>query len=170
MSGARDAPMSEDRRENETSRYDELLRATCRPLSQISAAGPEKSPDSVLTSLAQLATCQTNTERSFVSLFDEKRQYIVAEATPSTSLLNSSSLHNSDDNLLLCGNYIPRADGACHYALRATEEALDASSSQELPVIVVQDLATDPRFASSPNCRPGSFARFYAGFKIPIGT
>ncbi|KAG5816267.1 hypothetical protein H9Q74_011217 [Fusarium xylarioides] len=166
MSGARDAPMSEDRRENETSRYDELLRATCRPLSQISAAGPEKSPDSVLTSLAQLATCQTNTERSFVSLFDEKRQYIVAEATPSTSLLNSSSLHNSDDNLLLCGNYIPRADGACHYALRATEEALDASSSQELPVIVVQDLATDPRFASSPNCRPGSFARFYAS--VPI--
>ncbi|KAG5760569.1 hypothetical protein H9Q72_011310 [Fusarium xylarioides] len=165
MSGARDAPMSEDRRENETSRYDELLRATCRPLSQ-SAAGPEKSPDSVLTSLAQLATCQTNTERSFVSLFDEKRQYIVAEATPSTSLLNSSSLHNSDDNLLLCGNYIPRADGACHYALRATEEALDTSSSQELPVIVVQDLATDPRFASSPNCRPGSFARFYAS--VPI--
>ncbi|KAF5557310.1 peroxide stress-activated histidine kinase mak2 [Fusarium phyllophilum] len=166
MSGAREAPTSEDRRENETSRYDELLRATCRPLSQISAAGPEKSPDSVLTSLAQLATCQTNTERSFVSLFDEKRQYIVAEATPSTSLLNSSSLHNSDDNLLLCGTYIPRADGACHYALRATEEALDASSSQELPVIVVQDLATDPRFAASPNCRPGSFARFYAS--VPI--
>ncbi|KAF4495695.1 Peroxide stress-activated histidine kinase mak2 [Fusarium agapanthi] len=166
MSGARDAPMSEDRRENETSRYDELLRATCRPLSQTSATKPEKSPDSVLTSLAQLATCQTNTERSFVSLFDEVRQYIVAEATPSTSLLNSSSLHNGDDDLLLCGTYIPRADGACHYALRATEEALDASSSHELPVIVVQDLAVDPRFASSPNCRPGSFARFYAS--VPI--
>ncbi|KAF5589626.1 peroxide stress-activated histidine kinase mak2 [Fusarium pseudocircinatum] len=156
MSGARDAPMSEYSRENETS----------RPLSQISAAGPEKSPDLVLTSLAQLATCQTNTERSFVSLFDEKNQYIVAEATPSTSLLNSSPLHNSDDNLLLCGTYIPRADGACHYALRATEEALDASSSQELPVIVVQDLAADARFAASPNCRPGSFARFYAS--VPI--
>ncbi|KAF5562873.1 peroxide stress-activated histidine kinase mak2 [Fusarium napiforme] len=158
--------MPEDRRENETSRYDELLRATCRPFSEISAAGPEKSPDSVLTSLAQLATCQTNTERSFVSLFDEKRQYIVAEATPSTSLLNSSSLHNSDDNLLLCGTYIPRADGACHYALRASEEALDASSSQELPVIVVQDLAADARFAASPNCSPDSFARFYAS--VPI--
>ncbi|KAF5673599.1 nik-1-like protein [Fusarium denticulatum] len=156
MPGARDVPMSEDRRENETS----------WPLSQISAAGSEKSPDFVLTSLAQLATCQTNTERSFVSLFNEKNQYIVAEATPSTSLLNNSPLHNSDDNLLLCGTYIPRIDGACHYALRAIEEALDASSSQELPVIVVQDLATDPRFASSPNCRPGSFARFYAS--VPI--
>ncbi|EXL39750.1 hypothetical protein FOCG_17661 [Fusarium oxysporum f. sp. radicis-lycopersici 26381] len=166
MSGTREAPMSEDRRENETSRYDELLRATCRPLSEISAAGPEKSPDSVLTSLAQLATCQTNTERSFVSLFDEKRQYIVAEATPSTSLLNNSSLHTSDDDLLLCGTYISRAEGACHYALRATEEALDASSSQELPVIVVRDLAADSRFAASPNCRPGSFARFYAS--VPI--
>ncbi|KAF5983510.1 hypothetical protein FBULB1_3730 [Fusarium bulbicola] len=164
MPSARDGLMSEDRRENETSRYDELLRATCRPLSQISATKPEKSPDSVLTSLAQLATCQTNTERSFVSLFDELRQYIVAEATPSTSLLNSSS--NGDDDLLLCGTYIPRADGACHYALRATEEALNASSSQELPVIVVQDLAVDPRFAASPNCRPGSFARFYAS--VPI--
>ncbi|KAF5620829.1 peroxide stress-activated histidine kinase mak2 [Fusarium sp. NRRL 52700] len=166
MLSASDAPMSEDRRENETSRYDELLRATCKPLSQISAAGAEKSPDSVLTSLAQLATCQTNTERSFVSLFDEQMQYIVAEATPSTSLLNSSSLHNNDDNLLLCGTYIPRADGACHYALRALEETLYASSSQELPIIVVQDLAADPRFAASPNCRPGSFARFYAA--VPI--
>ncbi|CZR45701.1 uncharacterized protein FPRO_15123 [Fusarium proliferatum ET1] len=166
MSGVRDAPMSEDRRENETSRYDELLRTTCKPFSQISAAGSEKSPDSVLTGLAQLATCQTNTERSFVSLFDEISQYIVAEATPSTSLLNSSSLRNSDEDLLLCGTYIPRADGACHYALRAMEETVDASSSQELPVIVVQDLATDPRFASSPNCRPGSFARFYAA--VPI--
>ncbi|KAF5556600.1 peroxide stress-activated histidine kinase mak2 [Fusarium mexicanum] len=154
MPDARDAPMSEDRRDNETS----------RPLSQISGTKPEKSPDSVLTSLAQLATCQTNTERSFVSLFDEVRQYIVAEATPSTSLLNSSS--NGYDDLLLCGTYIPRADGACHYALRATEEALAASSSQELPVIVVQDLAVDPRFAASPNCRPGSFARFYAS--VPI--
>ncbi|KAI1036220.1 hypothetical protein LB504_011536 [Fusarium proliferatum] len=166
MSGARDAPMSEDRRDNETSRYDELLRTTCKPFTQISAADPEKSPDSVLTGLAQLATCQTNTKRSFISLFDEIRQYIVAEATPSTSLLNSSSLHNSDDDLLLCGTYITRADGACHYALRAIEETVDASSSQELPVIVVQDLAADPRFASSPNCRPGSFARFYAA--VPI--
>ncbi|SCN98482.1 related to nik-1 protein (Os-1p protein) [Fusarium fujikuroi] len=166
MSGTKDAPTSEDRRENETSRYDELLRKTCRPLSEISAVGPEKSPDSVLTGLAQLATCQTNTERSFVSLFDEIRQYIVAEATPSTSLLNSSSLHNSDDDFLLCGTYIPRTDGACHYALRATEESLDDSSSPELPVIVIQDLAADPRFASSPNCRPGSFARFYAA--VPI--
>ncbi|KAL5590897.1 hypothetical protein FOBRF1_014454 [Fusarium oxysporum] len=166
MSGARDPHMSEDRRENETSRYDELLRTTCRPLSQISAAGPEKSPDSVLTGLAQLATCQTKTERSLVSLFDKTRQYIVAEATPSTSLINSSSLDNSDDELLLCGTYIPRTDGVCHYTLRATEEALDTPTSQELPVIAVQDLATDPRFAASPYCRPGSIARFYAA--VPI--
>ncbi|RKK33833.1 hypothetical protein BFJ66_g12115 [Fusarium oxysporum f. sp. cepae] len=166
MSGARDTHMSEDRRENETSRYDELLRTTCRPLSQISAAGPEKSPDSVLTGLAQLATCQTKTERSLVSLFDKTRQYIVAEATPSTSLINSSSLDNSDDELLLCGTYIPRTDGVCHYTLRATEEALDTPTSQELPVIAVQDLATDPRFAASPYCRPGSIARFYAA--VPI--
>ncbi|KAH7148017.1 hypothetical protein DER46DRAFT_514455 [Fusarium sp. MPI-SDFR-AT-0072] len=166
MSGARDTHMSEDKRENETSRYDELLRTTCRPLSQISAAGPEKSPDSVLTGLAQLATCQTKTERSLVSLFDETRQYIVAEATPSTSLINSSSLDNSDDELLLCGTYIPRTDGVCHYTLRATEESLDTRTSQELPVIAVQDLATDPRFAASPYCRPGSIARFYAA--VPI--
>ncbi|EXK81960.1 hypothetical protein FOQG_13610 [Fusarium oxysporum f. sp. raphani 54005] len=166
MSGARDPHISEDRRENETSRYDELLRTTCRPLSQISAAGPEKSPDSVLTGLAQLATCQTKTERSLVSLFDKTRQYIVAEATPSTSLINSALLDNSDDELLLCGTYIPRTDGVCHYTLRAAEESLDTSTSQELPVIAVQDLARDPRFAASPYCRPGSIARFYAA--VPI--
>ncbi|KAF9778539.1 hypothetical protein IL306_003761 [Fusarium sp. DS 682] len=166
MSTTVNAPVSEDKREDETARYDEFLRKTCRPYSQASSVGLEKSPDNVLTSLAQLATCQTKTERSLISLFDESRQYIVAEATPSTSLISKPPLENSDDKLWLCRTHIPRAEGVCQYTLCATEDILQTSSSPELPVIVVQDLAKDSRFASSPHCRTGSLARFYAA--VPI--
>ncbi|KAF4338428.1 peroxide stress-activated histidine kinase mak2 [Fusarium beomiforme] len=157
------AQVSEDRREDETARYGELLRKACRPVGQVAAGQLNTSPDKVLTSLAQLATCQTKTERSLISLFNESRQYIVAEATPSTSLLSNPSVENSNDGQWLCGTHIPRADGVCHYTLCATEQY---SASHELPVLVVQDLAKDPRFASSPYCRPRGSARFYAA--VPI--
>lgn len=120
----------------------------------------------VLTSLAQLATCRTMTERSLISLFDESKQYIVAEATPTTSLIPSLRGSDSDDIFWLCGTHIARTDGVCDYTLRATEETLLESSSDELPVVVVQDLVSDPRFSSSPYCQPGTFARFYAA--VPI--
>ncbi|KAH7471475.1 hypothetical protein FOMA001_g13047 [Fusarium oxysporum f. sp. matthiolae] len=143
--------------------YDELLRANCRSICQVTSAGLDKSPNLVLTSLAQLATCQTKTERSLISLFDESKQYIIAEATPSTSLLSESSQENNGDGLWLCGTHIPRTDGVCHYTLCSTEV-----TSAELPIVIVQDLAIDPRFASSPYCRSGSLARFYAA--VPIRT
>ncbi|KNB18524.1 hypothetical protein FOXG_15927 [Fusarium oxysporum f. sp. lycopersici 4287] len=143
--------------------YDELLRANCRSICQVTSAGLDKSPNLVLTSLAQLATCQTKTERSLISLFDESKQYIIAEATPSTSLLSESSQENNGDGLWLCGTHIPRTDGVCHYTLCSTEV-----TSAELPIVIVQDLAIDPRFASSLYCRSGSLARFYAA--VPIRT
>lgn len=119
----------------------------------------------ILTSLAQLATCRTTTERSLISLFDESKQYIVAEATPTTSLIHSPRT-SGDDLFWLCGTYIARNDGVCDYTLRAIEDTLQEERSGELPIVVVQDLVTDPRFALSPYCQPGSIARFYAA--VPI--
>ncbi|KAG5665522.1 hypothetical protein KAF25_009647 [Fusarium avenaceum] len=122
-------------------------------------------PDMILTSLAQLATCRTTTERSLISLFDESKQYIVAEATPTTSLIPSPRA-SGGDLFWLCGTYIARNDGVCDYTLRAIEDTLKEADSDELPIIIVQDLVTDPRFSSSPYCQPGSLARFYAA--VPI--
>jgi signal transduction histidine kinase len=122
-------------------------------------------PDMILTSLAQLATCRTTTERSLISLFDESKQYVVAEATPTTSLIPNPRA-SGDDVFWLCGTHIARTDGVCDYTLRAIEDTLHQDGSDELPIVVVQDLVTDPRFISSPYCQPGTFARFYAA--VPI--
>ncbi|EWY79435.1 hypothetical protein FOYG_17415 [Fusarium oxysporum NRRL 32931] len=145
--------VAEDRQENETS----------RPFNQVSTAELQRSPDKVLTCLAQLATCQTKTERSLISLFDESMQYIVAEATSSTFLVSKSPLRNSEDGLSLPGTCIPRVDGVCYYTLCATQ---GASASEGLQVIVIQDLSTDSRFPLSSHCYLESPARFYAA--VPI--
>ncbi|KAF4964255.1 hypothetical protein FSARC_7809 [Fusarium sarcochroum] len=166
MSATQDIQITEYMRECETARYDELLRTTCRPISQMTSADISISSDAILTSLAQLATCRTMTERSMISLFDETQQYVVAEATPTTSLIPSSQPDLSGDTFWLCGSHIPRKDGICDYTLRAAEQSCMSSSPEKLPVFVVEDLVTDPRFSSSPYCRPGSLARFYAA--VPI--
>ncbi|WKT49451.1 Signal transduction histidine kinase-related protein, C-terminal [Fusarium oxysporum f. sp. vasinfectum] len=162
--------ISESWREHEIARYDDFLRNSCRPLHQVTSADLTTSRDAILTSLAQLASCQTKTERSLISLFDAAQQYIVAEATPTTSLVPNSG----DQALRLCGTCIPRDDGVCDYTLRSNEceispdveESLEKTVSAELPVILVQDLATDSRFHSRPYCSPGNFGIFYAA--VPI--
>ncbi|RBR06031.1 uncharacterized protein FIESC28_11209 [Fusarium coffeatum] len=165
-STAEDTRVTEYIRDRETARYDELLRARCLPIGQRNGTNLSASPDNILTSFAQLATCRTMTERSMISLFDETEQYVVAEATPTTSLLPTPRPDNSRDAFWLCGSYIPRNDGICDYMLRAADRSCTASTPDELPVFVVQDLVTDPRFSSSPYCQAGSSARFYAS--VPI--
>ncbi|RKK64342.1 hypothetical protein BFJ69_g16784 [Fusarium oxysporum] len=111
---------------------------------------------------------------SLISLFDTTQQYIVAEATPTTSLVPNSCRNSGDEALRLCGTCIPRADGVCDYTLRSkeceispdVEEPIEEAVSAELPVILVQDLATDSRFHSRPYRSPGNFGRFYAA--VPI--
>ncbi|KAH7191780.1 uncharacterized protein B0J16DRAFT_331757 [Fusarium flagelliforme] len=166
MATAEDTHVTEYIRDRETARYDELLRARCLPIGQRNGTNLSASPDNILTSFAQLATCRTMTERSMISLFDETEQYVVAEATPTTSLLPTPRPDNSRDAFWLCGSYIPRNDGICDYMLRAADRSCTSSTPDELPVFVVQDLVTDPRFSSSPYCQAGSSARFYAS--VPI--
>lgn len=142
------------------------------------------SQDLVLTALAQLAVFQTGTERAFISLFDVEYQYFVAEAT--RTLLMSPE--NSDLGLWMCGTAIPRSHSTCEYTLlesdrieRERENALllakdptqfehcdTEADPAQLPVLVVPDLSTDPRFSKKPYCQPGIGAHFYAS--VPIRT
>ncbi|KAM5386933.1 hypothetical protein ACJZ2D_000226 [Fusarium nematophilum] len=162
-------PISEAARERETFRYDDSLFSNIRFNDSgipIPSCELVTSPDAILTALTRLAASQTGTARSLISLFDQSYQYIVAEATPAIPLLPSmceSARHHED--LWLCGTAIPRAHGACELTLCADDpEYFDA----ELPVLVVDDLASDPRFSAKPYCQPGSPARFYAA--VPIRT
>ncbi|KAJ4213700.1 hypothetical protein NW759_010696 [Fusarium solani] len=167
-------PVCEATRERETFRYDDALFSNVKfndagtpiPSSELVTC-----PDAILTALARLAASQTGTARSLISLFDQSYQYIVAEATPTISLIPSLSESARDyESLWLCGTAIPRVHGVCEHTLCGDEFGyfVEGNTDDELPILVVEDLVSDPRFASKPYCQPGSQARFYAA--VPIRT
>ncbi|PNY23534.1 Uncharacterized protein TCAP_06522 [Tolypocladium capitatum] len=166
--------VSEPHRERETFKYDPSLLTSIKyndsSDGQLPSSELVTSDDTILTALAQLGACQTSTSRSLISLFDQSHQYIVAEATPTLPLVPSLRHQDRDEDLWLCGTAIPRQYGMCEHSLCGVDPSdgeLGAAPSH-LPLSLVPDLQTDPRFASKPYCRPGSPARFYAA--VPIRT
>ncbi|RFU75104.1 histidine kinase response regulator, partial [Trichoderma arundinaceum] len=168
-------------------RYDPTLLSTAKVNSAgVALPSSELTPsqDLVLTALAQLAVFQTGTERAFISLFDVEHQYFVAEAT--RTLLTSPD--DSDLDLWMCGTAIPRSHSTCEFSLLESDRLererqnailLEKDPTQfdlcendgdltQLPVLVVPDLTTDPRFKSRPYCQPGGGHHFYAS--VPIRT
>lgn len=126
-----------------------------------------KCRDVALTAFAQLATFKLNASRALISVFDRDFQYIVAEATHSSSL--DFSAEHSDD-LWLCGMALPRAECICDHVLQMTQSQ-DASNEKPgacspLPVSVIPDLTQDARFQSRACMSWNTNHRFYAG--VPI--
>jgi hypothetical protein len=58
---------------------------------------PKPAPDASLAAFCQLAAIRLQASRSMISLIDEKSQYILAEATPRTSLKFDSPLNRTVD-------------------------------------------------------------------------
>lgn len=124
--------------------------------------------DAILTTFAQLVACRVNATRVFISLFDQHRQYIIAEATATTPLSPGlSHTQRGEDELLLCGTSIPKSDGICVRVLDAGEPE-NAHGNIVLPVIVIPDIQSDSGLASKPYCVSGKLGRAYAG--VPIRT
>lgn len=125
-------------------------------------------------------------------MFDRERQHVVAEATRKSPVapaklsrpsdhqesVRAEQVHDyfqqtaenldGDQGFWLCGTAIPRSFGICEQVLVSDGTSADTSGSvvEELPVFVVPDLATDPRFHDRPYIHGRPFNRFYAG--VPI--
>lgn len=130
---------------------------------------PSLASDAALTAFAQLGALKLNAERVLVSLFDGKRQHIIAEATKSTVIEASPNDGNSGDDdggpaILLSGTAIPRHYGVCELVL--DRPAVHEAGNILLPVSVVADLTQDDRFCHRPYFQPGSPLRFFAG--VPL--
>lgn len=125
----------------------------------------------MLNALALLGLFKTATERAFISLFDADNQYVIAEATASSSLQTSHSSIDQENSLWLCGSTIPRGQGLCEIAL-LSEDAVDVDGSEDyhpsskIPITLFNDLSSDERLASKPTCAFSSRCRFYAA--VPI--
>ncbi|KAF2229088.1 hypothetical protein EV356DRAFT_496525 [Viridothelium virens] len=136
--------------------------------------------DRALTAFAQLGLLRLGAHRAFVSLFDRRYQYVIAETTAS-STLRSSPDKPTDENLLLCGLAFPHSQGVSSHALEVTSDSLAACSTGggnkddaawTMPVIVVPDVQVDSRFASSRFLNAHEDIRFYASVPIrsPAGS
>lgn len=129
------------------------------------------SSDAALAAFAQLGAIRLNAERALISLFDGKRQHIVAEAKQSTAIELGPGEQNYDSNaatvpLLLSGTAILREHGFCEHALDSP--AVECNGESVLPVTTVPDLTKDTRSSEQPYFGSSSHARFYAG--VPLRT
>ncbi|KAG5997984.1 hypothetical protein E4U54_002272 [Claviceps lovelessii] len=166
--------VSEAARERETFRYDSsLIQHTVlySPNDPPFAPQLRSSPDAALTAFAQLAVLRLKTSRALISLFDASNQYVVAEATPDLGL--QPECPAGDSLLWLSNTAIPRTYGVCDCVLTATLSPVDGAeikdADETLPVSVINDLASDPRFADRPFVKSNwSRCRFYAA--VPIRT
>lgn len=76
---------------------------------------PKASRDSTLAALAQLATLRLGAKRAMISLVDDSKQYILAEATPGMSIFPTSAGDHLD-KLWLGSVSIPRTWASTHPA------------------------------------------------------
>ncbi|KAI0860608.1 hypothetical protein F4860DRAFT_478956 [Xylaria cubensis] len=165
---------SEFGRGRETLRYEaSSIEATIRyHQSQLLSSPPNTNfaADPVLTSLAQLAAVRFDAAGAFISFFDARHQYILAQATQLSSIIEGR--HEDDPGQCgLLGKSIPRPCGFCEDVL--LEFGIDGTSlpdkgegGQLLPVSVIPDITSCPS-SSQPNGMPGlPNARFYAA--VPV--
>ncbi|KAJ5144281.1 hypothetical protein N7526_001789 [Penicillium atrosanguineum] len=147
-------------REHSTSRYAPFDRASGDDFT------PQPSQDSALTSYAQLAAIRLDTERAFISLFDRTHQHVLAEATPTLSLIGGR-VANEPERLGLGCCVFPKERGICHYiestplgGYRENDSVVNDST------LVILDVSQDNRFRASKLQAALSGVRFYTA--VPI--
>ncbi|KAG9190516.1 hypothetical protein G6011_08604 [Alternaria panax] len=124
---------------------------------------PRLSPDSTLTALCQLTAIRMGAQRSMISLLDDQRQHILAEATCDLPLRTEAPGDTS--HTLWLGNVsTPRSWGICERVL-----ALDPNDKR---VLVINDLTTDQGSCFRKDVQSNPDMRFYASVALlsPNGT
>lgn len=133
---------------------------------------PRPCKDTVLTALAQLGALRLNVNRGLISLLDGRYQYILAEATRSLSLLPAIESDPNDD-LWLGSVIIPRSKGVCEHVLSLGDVIREPTHAHsDIPAVIINDLAEDPRFENRSYVLGEPKVRFYAGVPLrsPWGT
>jgi hypothetical protein len=168
--GRRRKPVSEEKRERDVFllygavfRDIPHLEACLMPTNHVA----RPSPDSTLTALAQLCTLRLGVGRAMISLIDDKRQYIIAEATPAVSL-RPEAPSDSFSTLWLGSVSILRQCGMCEKVL---DIGLPEFEADEVPPLVFEDLRETPEDTNQSFVR-GTDVRFYAATPLisPAGA
>ncbi|EUC41095.1 hypothetical protein COCMIDRAFT_107052 [Bipolaris oryzae ATCC 44560] len=122
----------------------------------LAAHTPHPSHDSTLTALCQLTAIRMGGQRAMISILEEERQHILAEAT-CDSPLRPDIPKDARDSLWAGSVSIPRNMALC-------ENVLDLS--RENDVLVINDLAAYKKTDLQGAIYSNSDARFYAGIAL----
>ena len=126
---------------------------------------PRSSRDKALTAFAQLGCLRLNAKRSIVTLLGATKQYIIAEATKTLSLL-SDAQHGDGDELWFGNAFLDRKLGISADAMTPDiHTAYDPDgSAYAAPALVVCDLATHDVYKT--RSYAGKGVNFWCG--VPI--
>ncbi|KAG9200452.1 hypothetical protein G6514_006963 [Epicoccum nigrum] len=122
----------------------------------------QRSTDSTLIALCQLAALRLNAQRALISLIDGQRQHVLAEATPRTSLRSSHPKGDGINELWLGSVSIPRSWGVCEQVLGLDLATADVPVGEGSSVIVNEDLLHSGQHAHRTYVKDGTI-RFYTG-------
>ena len=132
--------------------------SSCLPTEYIA----QRSTDSTLIALCQLAALRMNAQRALVSLIDGQRQHVLAEATPRTSLRSSHPKGDGVNELWLGSVSIPRSWGVCEQVLGLKLDTIDVPMGEGSSVIINEDLLHSSQHAHRTYVKDGK-VRFYTG-------
>lgn len=133
---------------------------------------PRVALDTSLTAYAQLSALKLNCQRSFISLIDHEKQYIIAEATRTVSL-DSEDIHDGDDDAIYLGaTTLDLEWGVCPNTIRlftSTDESLNIAApyiKANQSYYIMSDLSKIPGFETRPYVAGWPYMRYYA--EVPI--
>jgi hypothetical protein len=124
--------------------------------------------DTTLTALAQLGTFKLGCDRAFISLINSTHQYIIGEATQSTSLLDNSI--RSEDGLYLGVRALELAFGVCAQTIQIFTSDDRTIRTPNVYAdntrYIIKDFTADPHFVSRPYVKGWPHMRSYA--EVPL--
>ncbi|KAJ6044062.1 uncharacterized protein N7446_002259 [Penicillium canescens] len=123
-------------------------------------ASPLYSPNTTLTSLAQLAALRLNAQRAFITILNRDSQFVLAEATKTTNVGSSTLFGEKGDNLFAGTSTLTNTWNICRETVNIqSHEQQDGT----YPFLIVNDLVQEDRFRELPFVQGEPRSRFYAG-------
>ncbi|KAJ5211161.1 CheY-like superfamily [Penicillium cf. griseofulvum] len=116
------------------------------------------SPNTTLTSFAQLAALRLNAQRAFITVLNTDSQFILAEATRNTNLKSSKSSEGEGDRLFAGTSTLSNAWNICQETVAIGPDNENGLYS----FMVVNDLQQEERFRELPFVTHEPHSRFYA--------
>lgn len=124
--------------------------------------------DTTLTALAQLGTFKLGCDRAFISLINSTHQYIIGEATQSTSLLNNDI--RPEDRLYLGVRALELAFGVCPQTVQVFTSDDNTICTPNVYAdntrYIIKDFTADSHFSNRPYVKGWPHMRSYA--EVPL--